>query len=345
MDELIFASTKEAIQYLSDATNSRVKIAWEDQSTQLVKDIVEEAKKSPAIFYRMRKLYDFDNLKNKKPEEKILPTNKGGLKLVEEISPDLVDEMAEVVSGVKDQAGKGKIIDFATENKKYFPEFHQKHKKGIQKDDSGPYYRSKAGLMKRGLEYLKGEGKGEKNKREEQLEKGKEDVRKMQEKQTSEREKKIRQKRLKPFVNAARKSITRLLKNHDHPIKDLFEQIFLNPDNKSIRDEFAREFDDEIKAGSINDDLAYTYLQIIKTFADRVKKELKDDFPEFVENINKLFNSMKQDATQAVDVKVDEVKPEEQQKAGFFNQQPNASDKNRLNNVINSLVKIMQSKK
>ena len=43
MERIKFASTEEALQHLADITGNRVKIAWQDQSKELLQDVAEQA--------------------------------------------------------------------------------------------------------------------------------------------------------------------------------------------------------------------------------------------------------------------------------------------------------------
>ena len=84
--QLKFASYDEALQHLSDVTGKRVKIAWEDQSDEIMKSIVDEIRGTPGLVKKFQK-HIGDALE---PGMKVRSSNSGKLYVVDDVEADMM---------------------------------------------------------------------------------------------------------------------------------------------------------------------------------------------------------------------------------------------------------------
>jgi hypothetical protein len=294
MEEMKFASKSEAISHLAEVTGKNIKIAWQDESAELLKDISKEVAKNPSILLKLQKGTGM-NLKQFLNEDdqdaRILPTNKGGIKIVQDVEPEVIEKATSAISNIRDMKKRSKVLDYVSSNKESFPEFHSKHKKGIQKDENGPYYRSKAGLLQRGVEKLTGEGSGKQSVSDKASDKKKSEVKKQKEEDAKEL--------LSTYKELAQKSIKTNLKE-DTSTKQFFEQLFRRPQLEAARSQFLKEFENEIKDENIDKDTAKKYVKIMKDFTNRVEGHLKDSgLDKFVDSMSQLEEDIKEAAQDA----------------------------------------------
>lgn len=337
MENLKFSSFDEAKEYLENITNKKIKIAWEDESKKLLKDVAKELKSNPSILLKLNKEIKLDlkelvDLENRK--FKFLPTNKGDIKVVQDIEENAMNKIVDKITQTNSADIKEKILDFVIENKKDFPEFYKKYKKGIQKDESGPYYRPKTGLIQKGIEKIKKEDKGEMSK--EEIEE-KEKIKKLKEK-AKEKIRKEAEETLDSFKEVALDSIDREIKE-DSSTKKFFEQLINKPHNKAIQKQFFKEFEEEIKDKNINKETAKSYLKIIKKFSNRVKNELSDfGLDKFIDKVEKIADEIEDITKEAPEKTKEEEKIESQEKKNIINlkSQRSSDFSQEIKNVIKS---------
>jgi len=280
MGEMKFASTEDAIQHLSNITDKRVKIAWQDEGREMMKLVADSIRKKPGLMSALKKnkVLNLDKALQDAgldADAKILPTNKGSMKIVQEVPKEMIESVAARVEGIKDLARRGKVIDYVSEDKA-FDDFHAKYPKGIQKDDNGPYYRAKGGLLSRGLDKVMGE-KGEGGEKDTADTKAKEDATKAE------------KDRVKKNMSDLTSQLSKKTKSFSETIsKDEFELLLKDPANADHQKEFIDAFKKDIADKKIGKDEAGKYLQMAERMAKRAEKEFGDELPKLSESLKEL---------------------------------------------------------
>ena len=281
--QLKFASFDEAISHLSEVTGKRIKIAWTDQSKEILRTITEEVKKKPSLMTRFKK-YTKEALE---PGMTVKPSSKGNLYIVNEIDKDMMGKMFDSI----EKAPKSEIFSIVQKDKESFPEFHEKYKKGLQEQDGN--YRGKPSLIQRGKDWLSGE-KGEKSK-----------------------EQKEEEKEIKEHFNSNRDiAKNKAKKLSDANARDSFISFFSHPDNEKIRNQFVEEFSDGLKDGEIPVEEAKEYEKILLTYMKRMKKDLSGELPKFIEVVKKFSDKVEEkvDEAEKKEEKKEEVEKKEKKK-------------------------------
>jgi len=274
--QLKFASFDEAIDHLSNITGKRVKIAWRDESSEIMNKIINEIRGTPGLVKKFNK-YIKDALE---PGMKVRSSNAGKLYVVDEVEEEMMDKLTNSISN----APKKEIFDMVQKDKKSFPKFHETYKKGLQEQDG--FYRAKPGLLQKGKDFLKGE-KGEQSEAEEVKSKEAEDD-------------------LKDVIDMAKKRIVKD-KIKDTDVRDVFVKFISKPENKKSRERFIKEFSDSIDNDEISVEEAQKYEKVLKTFMSRIEKDLIKEMPKFVEAMKKLTSKIEKEVD---DVEVEVVKGE-----------------------------------
>jgi len=280
MGELKFASVDDAIQHLSDITERRVKIAWEDESREMLKLIADGIRKKPGLMSALKKnkVINLDKALQDAgldPNAQILPTNKGSMKIVQEVPKEMIESVASRVEGIKDLARRSRVIDYASEDKA-FDDFHAKYPKGVQKDDSGPYYRAKGGLISRGLDKVMGE----------EGDIGSKDKAERQKLEDEEEANAAITKELTKSVMSQVKNMFKTLPESES--KDDFEVLLGAPSNPTAQDEFIKTFKEDIKNGKVNAKDAALYLKMVQRMVKYAKEKFGDKLPEFIKSLESL---------------------------------------------------------
>lgn len=281
MGEMKFASVDEAIQHLSNLTSKRVKIAWKDESRQMVKLIADSIAKKPGLLSAIKKsgALNVDELikgiEGIDPNAKILPTNKGQLKIVQDIPEGAAAAMAEKISGIKDLKQRSKLID-AVSGDKAFEEFHAKYPKGVQKDENGPYYRSKAGLLQKGMDFLK-------------RDKGEEGTKDVIDRKKLEEEEKEEAAAVREAVGEVAKEAAKGIKDlEDTKAKKIFNLLLKKPSNPIFQNKFIDAFKADIADEKIDEKDAAKYLEIVEDIADFAQQAFGGKLPEFAKSLRLL---------------------------------------------------------
>jgi len=280
MGELKFASVDDAIQHLSNITERRVKIAWEDESREMLRAIALEIQNTPGLLTKLKKskAFNADKIFQEAGVDKdaqILPTSKGQLKIVQEFPKEAVMAVVNSLSGVKDPKERAKIIDYVI-NDEAFKVFHAKYPKGVQKDESGPYYRGKGSLLERGVDKLTGE-------------KGEEGEKDRVERQKLEDEEEANAAITKELTKSVMSQVKNMFKTlPESESKDDFEVLLGAPSNPTAQDEFIKTFKEDIKNGKVNAKDASLYLKMVQRMAKYAKEKFGDKLPEFIKSLESL---------------------------------------------------------
>ena len=363
MEEMKFASKSEAINHLSEVTGKNIKIAWSDQSKSLLKDVAKEVEKSPSTLLKLTKGAGLDFkqfLSDEDKDAKILPTSKGSIKIVQDVDPKVIQKAVDKLKNPGNLSERGKILDYVQANKEEFPSFHQKHKKGIQKDDKGPYYRSKGGLLSRGMEKLTGEDKGEDSptdkaaKNKEMLKKKK--IREDQAAEDKAAEDKTKEERTADFnliIKQAKGDIGAMLSKDDKSrTKRDFIALFDKDATERSRDRFLEEFTDDVENKKISKETTDIYIDIIKTFVKRLNKIEDSRFDKLAAGMDELTKET-EDAAQDAPVKVKETTTPSAEKENTDENTDENTEKNKLeaeasdfsqeiDSVVDALMKIQK---
>jgi len=257
--QLKFASLNDAIQHLSDVTGKKVKIAWRDESKEIMQNIVDEIRGKPGLVKKFNN-YIKDSLE---PGMKVRSSNSGKLYVVDDVEEALMNKMLDSIS----KAPAKEVFDIVQKDKKSFPKFHETYDKGLQEQDG--FYRGKGNLIQRGKDFLTGE-KGQQSEEDERA---------------STEEKKDEQKLLSSIKKMAKKRAAKL---PDTNAKDSFIEFFDAPGHKGLRDMFVKEFSDGIDEKEISVEDAQEYEKILKAFMSRLEKDLSKEMPKFVDTMEKL---------------------------------------------------------
>jgi hypothetical protein len=273
-DFLRFASVDEALQHLSDVTGNNVRIAWRDESETIMKDILSEIKKTPALMAKFKKHAD------KALEEgmKVRPTNKGGLVLIDEVDAKDMEGMLQEIA----KAPKKEIFNIVQKEKDSFPKFSEKYSKGLQEQDG--YWRAKPGLLQKGVDFLTSE-KGEMSEKDE---KAKEDAKK---------------ERAEKLTAIKKMALNRIKEEKIKTIdaKESMMEFIKKPGNKSIRGMFVKEFENAVESGEIDAEEAKKYETVLKSFMKRLDKDMSKAMPKFVGLIEKATQDVLADLAKAED--------------------------------------------
>ena len=278
MSQLRFASFNEAIQHLSDVTGKKVRIAWRDQSKEIMEDVVAEIKGKPALMTRFKKYVD-DTVE---PGMKVRATNKGGLVTVDDVDTEMMTKLLDAIT----KAPKSEIFKVIEKDEKGFPKFHKKYSKGLQEQDG--FWRGKPGLLQRGKDFLT------KDKGEQSEEAEKEELELNDEKS----------RLLKDHVKNAKNKAKAL---PDSNAKDQFVDFFADPDNKARRSLFEKEFSDSIDEGKITSEIAKRYEEILTSFMKNIEKDLSKEMPGFTKLIEKMTAVIEKEVDESADTALMDV--------------------------------------
>jgi len=314
--QLKFASFDEAIDHLSEVTGKRVKIAWTDESKDILKAITEEIKKNPSLVMKKFKNYAEKALD---PGVNVRSTTHGQLRTVEDVDEELMNKMLNSIKG----APRSEIFSIVQKDKESFPEFHKTYKKGLQEQNGN--YRGKPGLIQRGKDWLSGE-KGEKSKED----------------QEKAEEKDLESKRiLKAIKNVARRDIKKLENNN---AKNYFDEFFSEPKSKALRELFITHFVKGIEDGKIDSEEANKYKDILDAYMTSIKSKLDDEVPEFVALLKKFDKEVEKEVEEAEkeapmsDEEFNKLPPKE--KADKINQDKYAPVGSDEEQVIDGLINV-----
>jgi hypothetical protein len=280
MGELKFASVNDAIQHLSNVTQRRVKIAWEDESRDMVKAIADSIRKKPALLVGLKKknLLNVDQaLQNAgvDADAKILPSSRGNLKIVDDVPEDAIESVAQQIAQTKDLASRGKIIDHAVESGD-FDAFDDSYPKGVDKDDKGPYYRSKAGLLQKGAEAISGEA-GEEGSKD-----------KVDRKKLEGEAKSKKNEHKEDVMSVAKKAGSKIKALPKSKAKTMFEYLLDKPANPVFQKKFMDAFKADVENKKVSAEDAGVFLDIVEDMAQMAEDQFAKDLPEFAKSLKLL---------------------------------------------------------
>jgi hypothetical protein len=290
MGEMKFASKSDAIQHLSNVTGQRIKIAWDDQSREMVEAIGDDVMKNPALFLKFFGRSTLKDVLDLDPNSNLRPSNTKKLYEVQPVENSKITKAVVELINTKNLKDRAELIDTVLEDKD-FEKFHSKYPKGVQKDEDGPYYRSKqdAGLLKRTWDKVRGES-GEEGEADRQIREDKEKAEK-QSKAEAEKAEKESKKELEEAVAADMSTysskIKALAKGKWSTTNEAdMESFFKKPFNKILQKNFLDAFKQEVT--KMNADQADKFVGLFQTLAKRTEAKYGDKLPKFVSEIEKL---------------------------------------------------------